>query len=346
MAPPRKYCCPGAEGACSQASFPVPDTLLASKGRKQYAIITLLMRGDAYLPGALMLARSLREAHPKLASEVDLICMVTADVSAMARKDLATEFDKVDPVDYIEIPEALVNHSKPEVRPSYAKTFTKLRCLLYTQYKKVLLMDADMLVVRPEVFGLFDLATPAAIFMGCLRQFMPTQFDDHVTAYCSRLAHGAIVPPDLFANKTCGGLPDTVAPDQRRDKRVYVGMETSLVLLEPSKKEFEAMLAKLAAARALRVPKYSGDTMLLSEHYEGKWRSMDMRFLGRWTTPTLRPEVFTVDLYGSDGKPWDAPKRPELRKWVDIAFWLAEFGKAYRTRFAKTCHHPGLRQLL
>ena len=48
------YCCPakGPEGLCSPAAFALPKTLLDARGRKQYAAVTLLMRGDAYLPGA------------------------------------------------------------------------------------------------------------------------------------------------------------------------------------------------------------------------------------------------------------------------------------------------------
>lgn len=339
-APPPPYCCPGAEGGCSPARFALPATLLAPTGRKQYAVVTLLMRGDAYLPGALMLARSLREASPRLAAEVDLVCMVTPDVGAVARADLATEFDRVDAVDYIEIPEALVNHSKPEVRPAYARTFTKLRCLTYAAYKKVLLVDADMVVVRPEVFALFDVPAPAGVFFGCTRQFYADQFDAHVKAYCPRIAHGRPIPLDLF-DRSCPGLP----PSRTHERGAYLGVETSIALLEPSKRDFAALTARLDEARALGVPRYGGDTTLLSEYYKGRWHSMDMRFLGRWTTPALRPEVFTVDMYGSEGKPWDALRRPELRSYPDVAFWLAEFRKAYRARFAKTCHHPGLKPL-
>ena len=325
-------------------------------------MVTLLMMGDGYLPGALMLAHSLREASPHLSAEVDLVCMVTPDVSALARADLQTVFDVVVQVDYLSIPEARVPH-RPAVRPVYAKTFTKLHCLGLGGYKKVLLMDADMVVVRPEVFALFNMACPAAVFFGCLRPFMAPQFADHMTHYCPRITHGELIPRDLFEDKTCDRVPRGRGKGTKgindSDKRVYVGVETSIALLEPNATDLAAMRATLAAdATSSGPPKYSGDTTLLSEYYEGRWRAMDMRFLGRWTNPKLRPEVFTVDLYGTEGKPWTgieggdagdivskAALRTSLREYPDVAFWLTVFKRAWRTTLSKRCKHPALRAL-
>ena len=238
------YCCPKGEGEgegkCSPASFPLPATLLDARKKKQYAAVTLLMLGDGYLPGALMLARSLREASPRLASEIDLVCMVTPDVSAAARLDLATEFDVVDAVDYIAIPEARVPH-RPAVRPVYARTFTKLHCLRYARYRKVLMLDADMVVVRPELFALFALEPPAAVFFGCLRPFMAPQFADYIAQTCSRVAHGELIPRELFEDKACRRVPRGTGRDG--DKRVYIGVETSIALLRPDAADLAAMLA-------------------------------------------------------------------------------------------------------
>lgn len=348
------YCCPGPQGVqenppCSPARFQIPRTLFSDGEKKQYAIVTLLMMGDSYLPGALMLARSLREASPRLSSEVDLVCMVTADVSAVARADLATEFDRVDAVDYIEHPPERIRHRSPAVRKVYAKTFTKLRCMgpAYSRYRKVLLMDADMLVPsgRPEIFSLFELEPPAAVFFGCLRPFFPAQFADHVATYCPHLRHGELVPRHLFTDKRCAAVnrsPIQTKTKKEGNKRIYVGMETSIVLLEPNASDLASMQQVLArdAAASKTQAWINGDTALLSKHYEGRWRHVDMRFLGRWTDPVERPEVFTIDLYGSEGKPWDVAAKPELRRYPDIAYWLSTYKKAYKRRFSKTCKHP------
>ena len=344
----KKYCCPdpASPGGCSPATFPLPKTLLSPRGKKQYAAVTLLMMGDGYLPGALLLAHSLRQASPTLSAEIDVVCMVTPDVGAQARADLRTVFDAVVPVEYIAIPPHRVPH-RPAVRPVYAKTFTKLHCLEFTQYKKVLLLDADMVVVRPELYALFDLRPPAAVFFGCLRPFFEKQFDDHVTAYCPRLSHGELIPKALFEDKACARVPR--GDGSEGNKRIFVGVETSIALLEPSVKDLASMRATLDAdASSSGPPKYAGDTTLLSEAYEGRWRAMDMRFLGRWTNPTLRPEVFTIDLYGTQGKPWDivdmAPtKAAEMRAYPDVKFWLAAFKSA---AFTAACKHRSLQRLV
>ena len=359
MAP--AYCCPSKNGAndssdhidlrCSPAAFLLPATLLDARGKKRYAVVTLLMRGDAYLPGCLLLARSLREVSPGLSAQVDIVCMVTPDVSQVARADLKTEFDSVIEVPYMSLPEARIAH-RPDVRPVYARTFTKLNCLNLLQYNKILLMDADMVVVRPEIYSLFALEPPAAVFFGCLRQFMESQFADHISYYCPLLTHGELIPKTLFEDKACRRVPRQSYSNNTRaskqDKRVYIGVETSIVLLEPNVADLGAMKATMAAdAASTGPPKYAGDTTLMSEAYEGRWRAMDMRFLGRWTNPTLRPEVFTVDLYGTEGKPWDivhmdAAKVAAMRTYPDVGYWLKKFKQA---RFDKTCKHSTISSL-
>ena len=344
------YCCPGPDSnnqPCSPATFALPATLRDATGKKQYAIVTLLMLGDKYLLGALMLAKSLRDASPHLSKDVDIVCMITPDVSTLARADLLTQFDRVEQVDYITHPEDRIRHGSAAVRRVYARTFTKLRCLdadFERRYRKILMLDADLLVVRPEIFTLFELEPPAAVFFGCLRPFFEPQFKDHIETYCPRLHHGELVPRDLFADKSCARVPKARQPIEEGNKRIYVGMETSLVLLAPRAADLATMQRALARDAIQKGQKrYNGDTSLLSETYEGRWRSVDMRFLGRWTNPTLRPEVFTIDLYGSQGKPWDVGSLPELRAYPDVAYWLKVYRKSYRVVFSKTCSHPALK---
>ena len=155
----KKYCCSGINNNCIPNNFIIPKTLLNSDGinKKQYAIITLLMINDNYLPGAMLLANSIRKY--KLANEIDLICMVTPDISKEAIHDLKTIFDKVDLVDYIQIKEKYIKHSSSSIKNIYSKTFTKLQCLKYTNYNKILLMDLDTLVIKEDIFNLFTLNT-------------------------------------------------------------------------------------------------------------------------------------------------------------------------------------------
>jgi len=63
--------------------------------KSSFCYTTLVMKGDAYVPGALVMAGSLRNTK----TPHDLVCMVTPDVSSKARKQLSLVFDRV-----IEVP--------------------------------------------------------------------------------------------------------------------------------------------------------------------------------------------------------------------------------------------------
>ena len=64
---------------------------------KRCAFVHLVMKGDSYTPGALVSAYSLRLTG----TSAQLVCMVTPDVSADARKRLSVVFDKVVEVPYL-----------------------------------------------------------------------------------------------------------------------------------------------------------------------------------------------------------------------------------------------------
>lgn len=62
---------------------------------KSYAWVVLVMKGDAYVPGALVTAESIK----RTGSKYDVVCMVTPDVTK--RDKLAIIFNKVVEVPYI-----------------------------------------------------------------------------------------------------------------------------------------------------------------------------------------------------------------------------------------------------
>lgn len=134
-----------------------------------FAYVTLLMKGDFYVPGCLVLASSLRRAGNK----EDIICMVTSDVSTEAQSVLSMLFTEVIPVDYITTSDFQM--STEEIRQRYGdmstSILTKLNCMnlkgklkdKQKQYKKVCLLDADLLVLRC-MDTLFSLEAPAGTF--------------------------------------------------------------------------------------------------------------------------------------------------------------------------------------
>lgn len=123
-----------------------------------FAIATLVMRGNRYVPGAIALANSLR-----IYSEARLICMITDDVSDRAM--IEKLYDEVIVVDRI------TTHAPPMATKGMNDTYgswiadacTKWNVLSLYKYKKVLFMDADMIAVSP-IDSLFLLDVPAAVF--------------------------------------------------------------------------------------------------------------------------------------------------------------------------------------
>eukprot|EP00899_Mesostigma_viride_P005625 jgi/Mesvir1/15063/Mv14713-RA.1 len=124
------------------------------------AYVTLVMMGDNYVGGALVLAGTLRE----VGAQADLVIMITEDVSNAARAALAKLYDKVIVVPYIRARA----HQKyqPRFTERYGRwldsCFTKFNFFGLTQYSKIVWIEADCLALsNPD--ELFQLHAPAGI---------------------------------------------------------------------------------------------------------------------------------------------------------------------------------------
>ncbi|KAE9379134.1 glycosyltransferase family 8 protein [Stipitochalara longipes BDJ] len=124
---------------------------MASEGEDVYATVLL---SDSYLPGALVLAHSLKDAG----TTRKIAVLVTTDtVSADAMAQLQTIFDFIIPV------ERIVNESQANLalmgRLDLHSTFTKIALWKQLQFRKIVYMDADMVALRaPD--ELFDIPDP------------------------------------------------------------------------------------------------------------------------------------------------------------------------------------------
>ena len=135
----------------------------------RFAVVTLVMRGDRYVPGARVFARSTASLVPEAdRGRVDLVCMVTDDVSGAGRAALACDFDRVVDVPYMT---AKASRLSGVFHNKYAQwvdvSFTKWNCLGFSEYARVGFFDADCLVCRDISRALLDpqhLARPAGVF--------------------------------------------------------------------------------------------------------------------------------------------------------------------------------------
>ena len=346
---PLKYCCldskvkthSESQSQCVKLNTELTlDTTRSSNKTPNYAITTLLFGGDSYLPGILLLGSSIRKIMPKLYEKyITLCCMVTSDVSKEARTLISKIYDRVIDVEYLQIPPHLIKHKNPNTQLTYSKTFTKLRIFDMTEYDKVLFLDSDMLVLKKEFFSLFNLNTPAAVFLGKLsnnpsdRYFKEFKengrlFKQFETKYChwknkNMDLHGNLIPYDT----------------KYENEQISNGMniETSVLLIKPSKYMMNEVNKYVDTIRQKQI-KMSGDTEMISRLFKDKLYAIEPRFFGRWVNPEEHPEIVVLDLYGSDGKPWDTTKFKELIKYIDVgdvSYWwkmyMSVYEKEYKT---------------
>ena len=341
-----KYCCPDRKNKTQCSKINQDLNINANKKSNiknpNYAIMTLLFGNDSYLPGILLLGSSIRKVmstnHSNKKLNIELCCMVTNDISPEARSLILKIYDRVIDVDYLQIHPNLIKHKNPSTRNIYSKTFTKLRIFEMTQYDKILFLDADMLVIKADIFSLFNLQTPASIFMGKLSND-PTEryfknekaLDKFKNKYCNWKGNAKYKDSELHSN--------LIPYDNYENERVSNGMniESSVLLITPNlliAKQRDNYLKNIIAKNI----KMSGDTEMISRMFKNKIYAIEPRFFGRWVNPEEHPELVVLDLYGSDGKPWDISKFGELLKYIevgDISYWWKLYMKIYEKEYKK-----------
>jgi len=110
-----------------------------------------LVLNDAYLPGAAVLAHSLRDAG----SQKKLACLIVQDGMRQSTIDeLRTLYNYVIPIERIGTPNPANLYLMD--RPDLLYTFTKINLWQQTQFRKIVYLDADVVALRaPE--ELFDI---------------------------------------------------------------------------------------------------------------------------------------------------------------------------------------------
>jgi hypothetical protein len=334
------YCCPDKKykTQCSKLNleFKINSNSNSNSNDKKlkYAITTLLFGNDSYLPGIVLLGSSIRKVMKKsYENYITLCCMVTNDISKEARSIISKIYDRIIDVDYLQISPNFIKHNNPNTRNIYSKTFTKLRIFEMTEYDKILYLDADMLVLKKDIFSLFNLNTPASIFLGKLsnnpkdRYFKDftengNLFKQFQNKYCNwkgkgKDLHGNLIPYDNYDNeKTNDGL----------------NIETSILLVKPSiliTKQRDAYLQNIKQKHI----KIRGDTEMVSKLFKDTIYAIEPRFFGRWVNPQEHPELVVLDLYGSNGKPWDNNKFNLFIGLNDVEYWWKMYMSVYKSDY-------------
>ena len=182
--------------------------------KSKYAYVWSIFKGDRYIPGILISAWSIKRTNTKY----DLVCMVTHDVSEKARKILRKNSIKVIEVPYIQGTTKFKTGRQQELYENWLNiSYTKWNCLNLTQYKKIFLLDADV-VVTQNIDYIFDkYKRPAGTF------YNPWSYVKR-SSIKNFYKYKKVIKPDLIKKALSKGG--------------FVMIATS-VLIKPNKKYFE-----------------------------------------------------------------------------------------------------------
>ena len=299
------------------------------KQRAPVAFVTFLMMNDSYLPGALVLAHALSKQRAGAGRGVDLVCMVTPEITPGARQALGLLFDHVADVAAIYVP-----HARRQQRQDRPYWFTRLNALrlgadgdLGFAYKKVVLLDADVLPLR-HYDRLFEVRAPAGILNEHKSHFIevddtgqyvvPESVDRDGTWKWHRLydpvcPHGARIPHEIT--------------DRGADDTTNMGINGSLFVLAPSMDEFERIQedVRRPEVSALVGDRFDWpDMQYLTIRWSGQWTNVDLRYSGFNGYPRMSV------LYGTHFagfKPWRVRKKSigVYARYDDYQRWFQEY---------------------
>lgn len=134
---------------------------------RRQAYVTMVCGGDAYVPGVEVLGRSLAATG----SRERRIALVTPDVSAAARSRLEAESWETVDTEFLGSP----SREAEAVFPRFRNTFSKLRAFGLAEFDKIVLLDADTVVLR-NIDDLFERPN----FSAAPDFFMPDRFNSGV----------------------------------------------------------------------------------------------------------------------------------------------------------------------
>ena len=298
----------------------------------RYAYVTFLMRGDGYLPGALVLAYAL-----KMQTKIDCICLVTNDISEKARYALRVLYDKVIPVSELRFQYTAVGgRSDRKILPT---RFQALRLCggggLGHAYDKIMLLDADVLPIC-DYDSLFQLNTPAGIIMENKMDCYSGGIGDaqkwswHML-YESLCPHGMRIPKEIT--------------DRTRQDPFNMGVNSGLWVLTPSMEEYNKFYYALNAPD---ITKYTDkfpwpEMQLATMLWSGRWINIDIRYCSIGGYPRID---LLWGIHYAGIKPWQWKHRSikHYAKFPDFQLWYSFFNAMYFNH-AEFRKHSALQRL-
>ena len=273
------------------------------------AFTTLFTLNDSYLPSLLLLAYKLRQQR----TEADLVCMVTEEITPTARQALAILYDHVVEVEKIKVP-----HSRSGKRPYLPFVFTKLHVLRMGQegglgfaYDKVILLDADLLPIK-NYNRLFSLPAPAGSINEKKTNVMEWGEDGNFIIPQSVYEDGTWNWHAIYKDYPHGQRIPQEITDRVLTDPTNMGIIGSLMVIQPSRAEFDAILADLQTpeVKALVQDKFDWPEMqYLTARWSGQWCNVDLRYHSLNGYPVLSV-LYGIHFTGF--KPWQFRKEGSM----------------------------------
>jgi len=274
-----------------------------TKEASQDAWVVLLMIGTAYLPGVLVAGYSLR----RMKTRHQIVCMVTPDIDENTKQQLFQVYDEVVVVPYIEhATRPFKTLTQNEMYKGWIdRSFTKWNCLNLVKYRRVILVDADI-VFLVNVDELFDLKAPAACFsLPWMQPWSPKGLENpYVSANGNPVVHGETVPAStvkkalLMKTSVGGGFLQLHVPR----KETYQGLLS--------------LLGSVSVYGADHLTTSGADEQLIADYTTSDWTNIDPRYAAmpgkdKWVSTDIKAYHYFHT------KPWDL----SVEEWPDLACW-------------------------
>lgn len=189
------------------------------EGEKKDALVWLVMKGNRYLKGACISAFSAKLTKTRC----ELVLMATKDVQIGDQPPKI--FDRIVSIEYVH------GNSKTPMskrqKEKYGKwmdvSYTKWVCLSLIEYRKVIFVDADI-IIHKNIDHLFQLDPPAGRF-----------FNYMIKGKLNHLKHGDKINPVFMYD-------NLILTSHKKTRQPNFTVNGGFVLLQPEMKMFEKLL--------------------------------------------------------------------------------------------------------
>ena len=264
------------------------------------AWVTLLTQPD-YLPGV----RTLRASLARVGTRYPLLVMVTAGIDGAARQLLEDDGCLVREVEPLR---PVSDDGTGYANARFAEVWTKLAAWNLTDLERVVVLDADMLVVAP-MDELFDLELAPGAIAAC---------------------HACRCNPNRIASYPADWTPDSCAYTYLADlpETLAAYLNGGLLVLTPDRAVFDDMVARLSALDDLAGFPFA-EQDFLNDYYRGRWVPLPYVYNALKTLPFQHPALWDAsavkNIHYIIDKPWQGALAATDRhhalhaRWWDVA---------------------------